>query len=127
MHYTLEEAIKRYAIPFESDTNLSPLLEAIGDSKIVLLGEASHGTSEFYTIRAKLSKMLIEQKGFSAIAVEGDWPSAQQVNRYIKGYGEKDETIPEVLNAFGRWPTWMWANEEIAEFIGWLKTFNLDK
>ena len=91
------------------------LLEAIGDAKIVLLGEASHGTSEFYTVRAKLSKMLIEQKGFSAIAVEGDWPSAQHVNRHIKGYDEEQKTTTEVLKAFNRWPTWMWANEEIAD------------
>src|SRR6185437_4840003 len=119
MHYTLEKAIERFAIPFELDTNLSPLLEAIGDSKIVLLGEASHGTSEFYTVRAKLSKLLIEQKGFSAIAVEGDWPSAQQVNKYIKGFDKNEKTIHGALSAFGRWPTWMWANEEIAEFISW--------
>ena len=101
-----------------------PILEAIGDAKIVLLGEASHGTSEFYTVRAKLSPMLIEQKGFSAIAVEGDWPSAQHVNRYIKGYNDRTKETPEVLQAFGRWPTWMWANKEIAEFIDWLKMHN---
>ncbi len=124
MDFTLEEAVKNYALPFESDDDFTPILEAIGDAKIVLLGEASHGTSEFYTVRAKLSKMLIEQKGFSAIAVEGDWPSAQHVNRYIKGYGEGKETVHEVLNAFRRWPTWMWANEEIAEFIDWLKMHN---
>ena len=92
MNDTLEEAVKKYALPFESDADLLPLLEAIGDAKIVLLGEASHGTSEFYTIRAKLSKMLIEQKGFSAITVEGDWPSAQHVNRYIKGYDAVQKT-----------------------------------
>ena len=124
MKFTLEEAVKNYALPFESDEDLSTIIEAIGDAKIVLLGEASHGTSEFYTVRAKLSKMLIEQKGFSAIAVEGDWPSAQHVNRYIKGYGESKENVQEVLKAFSRWPTWMWANEEIAEFIDWLKMHN---
>ena len=124
MKFTLEEAVKNYALPFQSDADLSTIIEAIGDAKIVLLGEASHGTSEFYTVRAKLSKMLIEQKGFSAIAVEGDWPSAQHVNRYIKGYSESKENAQEVLKAFGRWPTWMWANEEIAEFIDWLKMHN---
>jgi erythromycin esterase-like protein len=127
MNDELEEAVKRYALPFESDADLLPLVEAIGDAKIVLLGEASHGTSEFYSVRAKLSKMLIEQKGFSAIAVEGDWPSAQHVNRYIKGYGEETKTVREVLKAFNRWPTWMWANEEIAQFIDWLKTHNGNK
>ncbi len=117
----------RYALPFESDTDFAPLLEAIGDAKIVLLGEASHGTAEFYKVRAKLSKLLIEQKGFSAIAVEGDWPSAQQVNKFIKGYGKQDLTVHEVLTAFSRWPTWMWANEEIAEFISWLQVHNHHK
>lgn len=124
MKFTLEEAIINYALPFGSDSDFAPILEAIGDAKIVLLGEASHGTSEFYTVRAKLSKLLIEQKGFSALAVEGDWPSSQHVNRYIKGYDEDKETVQEVLNAFRRWPTWMWANEEIAEFIDWLKMYN---
>ena len=124
MKFTLEEAIINYALPFDSDSDFAPILEAIGDAKIVLLGEASHGTSEFYTVRAKLSKLLIEQKGFSALAVEGDWPSSQHVNRYIKGYDEDKETVQEVLNAFRRWPTWMWANEEIAEFIDWLKMYN---
>lgn len=127
MNDTLEEAVKKYALPFESDADLLPLLEAIGDAKIVLLGEASHGTSEFYTIRAKLSKMLIEQKGFSAITVEGDWPSAQHVNRYIKGYDAVQKTTQEILKAFSRWPTWMWANEEIATFVDWLKKHNNNK
>jgi len=127
MNDTLEEAVKKYALPFDSDADLLPLLEAIGNAKIVLLGEASHGTSEFYTVRAKLSKMLIEQKGFSAIAVEGDWPSAQHVNRHVKGYDAVQKTTPEVLKAFNRWPTWMWANEEIAAFIDWLKMHNDNK
>src|SRR4051812_11471964 len=103
MKDTLEDAIQRYALPFESDADLTPLLEAIGDAKIVMLGEASHGTSEFYSVRVKLSKLLIEQKGFSSIAVEGDWPSAQHVNRYVKGYTTEQQEAREVLQAFGRW------------------------
>lgn len=121
---TLEEAIKTYAQPYRSTDDLTPLLDAIGDAKIVMLGEASHGTSEFYTVRAELSKRLIQEKGFSLIAVEGDWPSAQQVNRYIKGYDLADKEPRKVLQAFTRWPTWMWANDEIADFIGWLKAHN---
>lgn len=124
MGQILEDGIKKYAQPFESAQDLDPLLDAIGDAKIVMLGEASHGTSEFYTTRAELSKRLIEEKGFSLIAVEGDWPSSQEVNRYIKGYGMAEKKPWEVLEAFKRWPTWMWANEEIADFIGWLKTHN---
>ena len=120
----LEESIKKYALPYDTSEDLNPLIEAIGDSKIVLLGEASHGTSEFYSVRAELSKRLIEEKGFTLIAVEGDWPSSQQVNRFIRGFDEVADDIREVLKAFNRWPTWMWANEEIAEFALWLKKHN---
>ena len=124
MEQSLEEAVRMYAQPFDSAADLSPIIDAIGDAKIVMLGEASHGTSEFYTVRAELSKRLIQEKGFSLIAVEGDWPSAQQVNRFIKGYGNTGKTAHEVLQAFTRWPTWMWANEEIADFIEWLREHN---
>lgn len=120
----LEESIKKYALPYDTSEDLNPIIEAIGDSKIVLLGEASHGTSEFYSVRAELSKRLIEEKGFTLIAVEGDWPSSQQVNRFIRGFNEAEEDVRDVLKAFNRWPTWMWANEEIAEFALWLKKQN---
>ncbi|WP_342600013.1 erythromycin esterase family protein [Psychrobacillus sp. FSL H8-0483] len=120
----LEEAIKKCALSYESTDDLTPLLQAIGDAKIVLLGEASHGTSEFYTVRAELSKRLIEEKGFNLIAVEGDWPSTQHVNRFIKAYDNEQMDVRDVLKAFERWPTWMWANEEIAKFVTWLKLHN---
>lgn len=83
---SLEEAVQMHAQPFRSVEELTPLVEAIGDAKFVLLGEATHGTSEFYTWRAALTKRLILEKGFSLVAVEGDWPSCQQVNRYIKDF-----------------------------------------
>ena len=123
----IEESIKKYARSFETSEDLEPIIEAIGDAKIVLLGEASHGTSEFYTVRAELSKRLIEEKGFTLIAVEGDWPSTQQINRYIKGYTKEEKDVRGVLKSFNRWPTWMWANEEIVEFASWLKEFNEHK
>ncbi|MFJ5769378.1 erythromycin esterase family protein [Psychrobacillus sp. NPDC093180] len=123
----LEDTIKKYALPYENTEDLTPILEAIGDAKIVLLGEASHGTSEFYTARAELSKRLIEEKGFTLIAVEGDWPSTQHINRYIKGYKEGPENVRQAFKAFERFPTWMWANEEIAEFVTWLKEYNAQK
>ncbi|MCZ8537072.1 erythromycin esterase family protein [Paenisporosarcina quisquiliarum] len=122
---SLEQSIKKYARPFETEKDLSTIIEAIGDAKIVLLGEASHGTSEFYSVRAELSKRLVLEKGFTLIAVEGDWPSSQQVNHYIKGYSEGKEDVLDVLKAFNRWPTWMWANEEMADFILWLKEHNV--
>ena len=112
------------AQPLRSVQDLAPLLEAIGDAKFVLLGEATHGTSEFYTWRAALTKKMILEKGFSLIAVEGDWPSSQQVNRFIKGFSEDGKQPHEVLQAFNRWPTWMWANKEITDFVSWLKTHN---
>ncbi|WP_033543000.1 erythromycin esterase family protein [Planococcus sp. CAU13] len=125
MEMTLEEAIRKYSRPVKNTADLDPLVDAVGDAKIVLLGEATHGTSEFYEWRAELSKRLIREKGFSVIAVEGDWPSAYQVHRYINNFSDGDETARNLLaQSFTRWPTWMWANEEIADFIDWLKDFN---
>ncbi|MRH44583.1 erythromycin esterase family protein [Aquibacillus halophilus] len=117
------QAVQKYAKPFQNSEDLTPLIDQIGDAKIVLLGESSHGTSEFYSVRSELSKRLIMEKGFSVIAVEGDWPSCQHVNRYIKNYSNASSTH-EVLKEFKRWPTWMWANEEIAELIDWLRDYN---
>ncbi|ULT55177.1 erythromycin esterase family protein [Neobacillus drentensis] len=119
------ESLKKYAKPFHTIDDLDPLIEAIGDAKYVLLGESSHGTSEFYSIRAEITKRLIQEKGFSFMAVEGDWPACQSINRYIKGLSSSKQEAREVLEDFNRWPTWMWANQEIIELIEWLKEFNL--
>src|SRR5262249_30861909 len=100
------------------------LIDAIGDARFVLLGEASHGTSEFYTWRAEISRRLIEKHGFSFIAVEGDWPDCYRVNRYAKLFPDSGGSAEEVLHAFERWPTWMWANREVVELIEWLHGFN---
>lgn len=120
----LKESIQQFALPMSTDEDLNPLLEAIGGANIVLLGEASHGTSEFYKVRAEISKRLIKEKGFTLIAVEGDWPSTQHINRFIKGYSKYSDAKEMLKAAFERWPTWMWANEEIAEFSTWLKDYN---
>lgn len=125
MNMTMEEAIREFALPLRDNGDLDPLLEAVGDSKIVLLGESTHGTSEFYRWRADFSKRLIQEKGFSVIAVEGDWPSASQVHRYINDFTTSHESAaPLLAQSFARWPRWMWANEEIADFVEWLKNFN---
>ncbi|MDQ0247482.1 erythromycin esterase-like protein [Bacillus fengqiuensis] len=116
------QTIKEEAIRFDSYDDLDAIGEAIGEAKYVLLGEASHGTSEFYTVRAELSKKLMKEKGFSFIAVEGDWPSCFSVNRYVKGYDKK--SARDALKDFNRWPTWMWANEEVLSFIQWIKDYN---
>lgn len=123
----LMQAISQHSLPL-NDVSLNKIVDTIGDAQIVMIGEASHGTSEFYTIRAELTKKLIEQKGFQLIAVEGDWPSTQVVNRYVKGYSTEGETAKEVLmKAFQRWPTWMWANEEVSAFTEWLKEMNRNR
>jgi erythromycin esterase-like protein/predicted phosphoribosyltransferase len=100
-----------------------PLMERIGDARFVLLGEASHGTHEFYRERAQITKRLIEEKGFLAVAVEADWPDAWRVNRYVRGASEDFDAL-EALADFRRFPTWMWRNTEVAEFIGWLRAHN---
>lgn len=120
----LAHACERIARPLNSDTDLDPLMERIGSARYVLLGEASHGTSEYYTWRARISQRLIQEKNFSFIAVEGDWPDCYAVNRYIKHYAASGSNAYEVLHAFERWPTWMWANREMAELAEWLRDYN---
>lgn len=120
----LARELRRQAQPLRAASDLDPLLDRIGESRYVLLGEASHGTSEYYTWRAQLSKRLIREKGFSFIAVEGDWPDCYRVNRYVKAYQESGANAHDVLHAFDRWPTWMWANREIVHLIEWLRRYN---
>lgn len=121
--YTSEDMIREYD-KLESIADLDPLLERIGDSRYVLLGEASHGTHEFYTWRTAITRRLIEEKGFNFIAVEGDWPDCFRINQYIKGHPDAPSKASEVLLEFNRWPTWMWANWEIASLAEWLKEHN---
>lgn len=123
----LVDSVRSIARPLRSLSDLDPLLDRIGDARHVLLGEASHGTHEYYTWRTMLSRRLIEEKGFSFIAVEGDWPDCYRVNRYVKGYNDAGENAHEVLHAFERWPTWMWANEEVVELAEWLRASNVDR
>jgi erythromycin esterase-like protein len=96
------------------------LLELIGDASVVLLGESSHGTHEFYRERALITRRLIEERGFTAVAVEADWPDAYRVNRYVRGAPE-DGDAEEALRGFRRFPTWMWRNAEVLDFVGWLR------
>ncbi|RJQ83623.1 MAG: protein-L-isoaspartate(D-aspartate) O-methyltransferase [Desulfobacteraceae bacterium] len=104
------------------ETDLQPLLDRIGDARIVLLGEATHGTAEFYAMRARITRELIQHKGFRIVAIEADWPDTAQVNRYING--QIAETPPE--KPFGRFPTWMWANVQFAQFVEWVRNHNLE-
>ncbi len=101
------------------------LLERIGDARFVLLGEATHGTHEFYTERAEITRRLIREKGFSAVAVEADWPDAYRVNRYVQGIDD-DASAEEALGDFRRFPTWMWRNTVVRDFAEWLRVHNDD-
>ncbi|OCB22674.1 hypothetical protein A5674_25390 [Mycobacterium malmoense] len=99
------------------------LQELIGDARIVLIGESSHGTHEFYEARAEITKWLIEEKGFCAVAAEADWPDAYRVNRYVRGLGD-DTSAQEALSGFERFPAWMWRNTVVRDFVEWLRTRN---
>lgn len=120
----LSKLVREAAEPIGAldSTALGSLLERIGDAKVVLIGEATHGTSEFYRMRARLSRELIERRGFDFVAAEADWPDAARVDAYV--LGEPARTRPE-LSPFSRFPTWMWRNQEVHEFIEWLREHNL--
>jgi erythromycin esterase-like protein len=117
-------AIHRAAHPLSGAAgDYDPLLELIGNARIVLLGEASHGTHEFYRARADITQRLIEEKGFTAVAVEADWADAYRVNRFVRGLND-DTTANEALSDFRRFPTWMWRNADVLDFVGWLRERN---
>jgi erythromycin esterase-like protein/predicted phosphoribosyltransferase len=106
-----------------SARDYDPLVGRIGEARFALLGEASHGTHEFYRERAEITKRLITEKSFSAVAVEADWPDAYRVNRYVRGASDDAHAV-EALADFRRFPTWMWRNTVVAEFIEWLRSYN---
>lgn len=119
---TVVETLRRAAIPLTGDRHDHDVLMAlVGDARIVLLGEASHGTHEFYRERARITKRLIREHGFTAIAIEGDWPDTHRVHRYVRGAGA-DRDAEEALRGFRRFPAWMWRNAEMLDLVGWLRT-----
>ncbi|MES2521076.1 MAG: erythromycin esterase family protein [Gemmatimonadota bacterium] len=120
---TVAELAERARV-LKSDDDLDPLIERLGRARVFLLGEATHGTHEFYDWRARITKRLIAEHGFSFVAVEGDWPDCYRVNRYVKGYEGIATSAHETLDAFDRWPTWMWANRDVEEFVEWLRHLN---
>jgi erythromycin esterase len=113
-----EQLLNKVVHPLNESNDLDPIMKRIGDARIVMLGEASHGTHEYYTWRSELTQRLIRQKGFNFIAVEGDWPDCYAINRFIKNY--TDQKAFSILKQFRRWPTWMWANWEILALSEWL-------
>src|SRR6267142_5510557 len=106
-----------------ASSDYDPLIQQIGEARLVLIGEASHGTHDFYRERAQITKRLIKERGFTAVAVEADWPDAYRVNRYVRG-ASVDAGATEALADFGRFPTWMWRNVDVVAFIGWLRAHN---
>ena len=120
----LPDLIREAAEPLiGSPSDYDSLLERVGDARFVLLGEASHGTHEFYRERAQISKRLIVERGFSAVAVEADWPDAYRVNTFVRGAGEDTDSV-EALSGFKRFPQWMWRNADVLDFVGWLREHN---
>jgi erythromycin esterase-like protein len=118
------DVVRAVARPLTGTTNdYDPLFEQIGADRLVLLGEASHGTHDFYYERAEITKRLIQEKGFTAIAVEADWPDAYRVNCYVRGSGS-DANADQALSGFKRFPTWMWRNTVVRDFVEWLRQHN---
>ena len=120
----VEALVREAARPFAgTPADYDPLLALVGEARFVLIGEASHGTHEFYRMRADLTRRLIVEKGFGAVAVEADWPDAYRVNCYVRG-GSGDPDADAALGDFTRFPTWMWRNTVVVEFVRWLRAHN---
>lgn len=116
--------VRREALWFEPTADgLRPLVDAIGEARLVLIGEATHGTHEFYRTRAALTKTLIMERGFNLVAVEADWPDAYRVNRWVRGASE-ESGAEAALDDFTRFPRWMWRNTDVVDFVRWLHEYN---
>lgn len=123
VQHAATDALRRYAEPLpppEQAEHFGPPFSRFGGARIVLLGEATHGTSEFYRARAAITRQLIQHHGFTMVAVEADWPDAARIDRYVRHHEPK----PARGEAFARFPTWMWRNAEVMEFIDWLRAHN---
>jgi protein-L-isoaspartate(D-aspartate) O-methyltransferase len=120
----LSELIAKHCEPFDyiESADLGPLLQRIGDARVVLLGEATHGTSQFYEMRELITRALIEKKGFSFVGIEGDWPDVAKIDHYVRHF----EYPASEWTAFARFPTWMWRNREVRNFVDWLRYYNAD-
>src|SRR5262249_55775107 len=121
----MDPALAGAAIPLtdESVEPLVALVERTPDVRFVLLGEATEGTHDFYRLRAEITKRLIVEQGFHAVAVEADWPDAHRVHRFVTGAGEDPEAV-DALGGFRRFPAWAWRNADVLDFVGWLRAHN---
>ena len=105
------------------DTDYDALMRLVGDARVVMLGESTHGTHEFYRERARITQRLIAEHGFTAVAIEGDWPEAFRVNQYVRGLG-RDGSAEQALASFTEFPRWMWRNQEVRDLVRWMRTYN---
>ena len=122
--HDIVDGLRRAAVRFESTLDgLAPLMETIGDADVVLIGEASHGTHEFYQTRAELTKALIVSQGFNIVAAEADWPDAYRANRWVR-HSSQEPDAEAALGDFTRFPRWMWRNRDVVGFLDWLRTHN---
>jgi erythromycin esterase len=123
--HALVDSVRQLAYPLPSDdlSEYDPLIDAVGDARIVLIGEASHGTHEFYRERARITTRLIREKGFNFVAVEGDWPEWYRLNQYVRG-GSQTPSAREALDIFTVYPTWMWGSRDTLHFVEWLRGYN---
>jgi erythromycin esterase-like protein len=123
-HPDILKAIRQAAHALTGENaDFDPLLKIVGDSRFVLIGEATHGTHEFYRLRAQITKRLIAEKEFTAVAVEADWPDAYRVNQYVRFESAEEDAI-DALAGFQRFPAWMWRNADVLDFVGWLRNYN---
>ena len=118
------EAIHAIARPLRGEADIERVVDLVAHKRIVMIGEATHGTHEFYDIRAALSRRLIQQHGFAAVAIEGDWPDALRVDRFVRDGATDDESATAALDSFERFPRWMWRNEDVVAFVAWLRAHN---
>ena len=126
-HTAVPAGLRSALVDLSSSRDLtSPAIDFVGDTNFVLIGEASHGTHDFYDLRAEITKRLITEKGFSMVAVEADWPDAYRVNRYVRSEGE-DSDADSALSGFERFPTWMWRNTVLIDFVEWLRAHNRER
>ena len=124
-HYAAE--LQALSNPLTDPADLDRLVERVHTARFVCIGEASHGTHEYYRWRAQLSRRLIVEHGFTWVGVEGDWPDCSRINNWVRGRADQDLDVHGVLARFERWPTWMWANQDVADFLDWLHDYNLER
>jgi erythromycin esterase-like protein len=120
----LAAEVQEVALPLHgTPDDFNKLLALVGDARVVLLGASTHGTHEFYRVRAEITKRLITERSFAALAVEGDWTDSYRANRFVRGESRDDDAI-HALNGFERFPQWMWRNADVLDFVGWLRAHN---